>query len=81
MKKQIIIPCDCGGHHNLTFRIYDKESDTWISMINADNHAPFFKRIAEAVRYVFGKEICYHDVVISSEDKKKLLDFLSGNSQ
>ena len=74
-KHEIRIPCNCGGHHSITFTKWDDETDLWLSMINADNYTPFWGRVHEAIRYIFGKEVAYHDVVIDKEHAREIAKF------
>ena len=71
-KNELVIPCDCGGHHFLVFNHWDDDTELWTCMINADNHAPLLGRIQEAIRYIFGRTLTFHDVVLNKEDMEKV---------
>lgn len=75
-KKELKISCTCGGYHSLQITKWDDETELWIVMINPDNYLPFHKRIIEAVQYIFGREVTYHDVVLDKKDIKKLKKFI-----
>ena len=74
MSKKLIIPCHCGGHHYIEITSFD-DGELWLCLINADNKVPFPHRIAEAFRYIMGKHLCYHDVVLDEDDLNKIKTF------
>lgn len=78
--KTLKLDCHCGGYHFIEFGSWDlgeKEiPETWQCMVNADNTAPWYFRIKEAIKYIFGKNLNLHDVCLEKKDLLKLKKFL-----
>ena len=73
----LYIPCECKSLAHLTTISASKE-DVWIS-IHLNHYLPFWKRVTNALRYIFKKENdgYYGETLVSKEDRKKIIDFLN----
>jgi hypothetical protein len=66
--------CECGmPHHVLAFDEYEDENgqiELTITVVAED--WSFWKRLKEAVRIIFGKDVVYSGICICKEDREEL---------
>lgn len=75
--------CQCSDfNHVIRFVLDEKDGEAWLE-VNINPYLPWYKRVWEAVRYVFGKRPAYghyDTVMLREEDYHQLHDLLDRSS-
>jgi hypothetical protein len=74
----VFLSCECNSpDHTIIIQVFDWGDNLpykpdFIVNVQASNYQPFFKRVKAALKYIFGSELIWNDVIIDSKDIPKL---------
>ena len=75
---KVFLSCECHcPEHTVIVSVFDWGNEMpykpdFIIDIQASNFRPFWKRFIPALKYIFGAELTWNDVIIQKEDIPKL---------
>lgn len=73
---QELVLCNCGNaEHQLIFRAFDGDDDPWVYVTIHLRKFPFWKRLVNGVKYIFGHRSKYGDfdeIILTPDHCKQL---------
>jgi hypothetical protein len=75
---KVFLSCDCSSvEHTIVVQVFDWGSEMpygpdFIVNIQAVNYRPFYKRVWAALKYIFGADLIWNDVILQKDDIPKL---------
>jgi hypothetical protein len=75
---KVFLSCDCSSaEHTIVVQVYDWGNEMpygpdFIVNIQAVNYLPIYKRVWAALKYIFGADLTWDDVLVQKEDIPKL---------
>jgi hypothetical protein len=75
---KVFLSCECGSaEHTIVIQVFDWGNEMpynpdFIVNIQAVNYRSFFKRVWAALKYVFGSDLVWDDVLLDRKDIPKL---------
>jgi len=75
---KVFLSCECQStEHTIIVQVYDWGNEMpykpdFIVNIQAVNHTPFYKRVWAALKYIFGSDLVWDDVLVQQDDIPKL---------
>lgn len=75
---KVFLSCECQSpDHTVIIQVYDwgdsmpYRPDFFIE-VQATNYKPFHKRVWAAIKYIFGAELTWNDIIVQKEDVPKI---------
>jgi len=75
---KVFLSCECSSaEHTIVVQVFDWGNDMpytpdFIVNIQAVNYRPFRKRVWAALKYIFGADLVWDDVIVDKKDIPKL---------
>ena len=75
---KVFLSCECGSaEHTIVVQVYDWGNEMpytpdFIVNIQAVNYRPFHKRVWAALKYIFGSDLVWDDVLVDRTDIPKI---------
>jgi len=74
----VFLSCECHSpDHTIIIQVYDWGDNLpykpdFIVNVQASNYRPFYKRVWAALKYIFGADLIWNDVILQKDDIPKL---------
>jgi len=75
---KVFLSCECSSpEHTIVVQVFDWGDNLpykpdFIVNVQASNYRPFYRRVCAALKYIFGADLIWNDVIVDRKDIPKL---------
>jgi len=75
---KVFLSCECSSpEHTIVVQVFDWGDNLpykpdFIVNVQASNYRPFYRRVWAALKYIFGADLIWNDVIVDRKDIPKL---------